>query len=125
MKFHEYLESTFVSKNIELQTFFTPSRQATAQAVQGMVNLQRSILRKLAYPAILFRYLLICLRIVARPVDAKTLVENMQKAAENATKTKGQKLATSMVEKFDQTAAARKAASEGATQEQNAPATNG
>lgn len=86
MKFHEYLESTYVSTNIQLQQEFSPYKQAKTLAVQKLINGQRNFLRFVSYPVLIVGYLLILARLVKAPKQAQAIIKGYQDAAAVAMK---------------------------------------
>ena len=80
MKFHEYLESQYVSTNIANQTKYHPALQAKIMAVQGLLNAQKAVYRFFSYPTLVFQYLLVSARIKTAPLLAAELVEGYKKA---------------------------------------------
>ena len=78
MKLHEFLESEYVSTNIDLQQEFSPSKQARTQAVQGLINAQRCVLRWTHYVRVLFTFLLVKLHIRSNPASAEDLVKDLK-----------------------------------------------
>lgn len=88
MKFHEYLESTYVSTNLANQKSFSPKLQAKTHAVQHLINVQRAVYRWQAYPTLLFGFLAVLLGLKAQPPTAEeiaaTAFQTSQAAKEKA-----------------------------------------
>ena len=57
MKFHEFLESHYVTTNIELQAKFSPFKQAETKATQSIIDTQRSFYKFIAYFKILGQFI--------------------------------------------------------------------
>ncbi len=81
MKLHDYLESTYVTTNLELQKNYSPYLQAKTHAVQGLVDFQRRLYRYASYPVLLIGYLLILVGVKATPQTAMEIAKAMQKEA--------------------------------------------
>lgn len=86
MKLHEYLESTYVSTNLELQKEFSPYLQAKTHAVQKLINAQRAVYRVSCYPTLLFGFIAVCLGLKAKPRSPKELAEEAYAAHPKAIK---------------------------------------
>jgi hypothetical protein len=85
MKYHEFLESHYVSTNIKLQSEYSPFTQAQTQAVQGLINGQRTTLKYVAYVLVLVKYFLMVCRLQKAPQTALELNQAFI-AAKNAPK---------------------------------------
>jgi hypothetical protein len=81
MKFHSFLESNYVTTNRALQEEYSPSLQARINAIQALINCQKTILRWLSYPVLLVGYLSVLLGLKDAPKTAQELVNAMQKEA--------------------------------------------
>lgn len=77
MKLHDYLESTYVSTNVQLQQVYTPNGQAKTQAVQGLINAQRTILRWFNYPVLLVGYFLVLTKLVKAPPTSQEIIDEL------------------------------------------------
>ena len=83
MKFHDFLESIFVSTNISNQQSYHPAKQAKTMAVQSLINAQRTVLKWLNYPVLLFNYILVALRFVAPPMPANEVIKAFNDSQKN------------------------------------------
>lgn len=79
MKFHEYIESTYVSTNIDVQIKYCPYLQAKTQSAQNLLYMQKWFYRQLAYFALVFHYTLIVLGRKEAPPLAQDLVKSYNK----------------------------------------------
>lgn len=75
MKLHEYLESTYVSTNVDIQVNYDPYLQAKTQSCQNLLHLQKFIFRLIAYPSIIIEYLLVRCHLREAPPLAQDLVK--------------------------------------------------
>jgi len=78
MKLFEFLESRYITKNLELQQNFSLKTQGEIQAGQALINGTRNFYRMLAYPKLLFIFLMVKLHIVKRPQTAKEITDKIQ-----------------------------------------------
>lgn len=81
--FHEHLESLYVKTNIENQTNYHPYLAAKTQAVQNLLNLQKTIYRWLSYFAILKHYFDVKMNVVDPLPKAQELVKQYQDKKNN------------------------------------------
>lgn len=75
MKFHEYLESNYVSTNIEIQKEYSSYKQGKIQAIQSLINTQRSFAKWTSFPIILTQYILTMLGFLDKPLTAVEIVK--------------------------------------------------
>ena len=81
MKFHDFLESSHVTNNINLQTNYHPSTQAKILAGSDLIAFQRWILKVLHYFTLMFTYMLIELRLKKAPGSAQEIIKSYQDQA--------------------------------------------
>lgn len=79
MKFFRYIESHYVSSNIELQTLglkndFSPWLDARCKAANQMRNIQHTVLKLFAIPVIIFGWLLTVIRLKKNPQTAQEIL---------------------------------------------------
>lgn len=84
MKFHDFCEATYVKTNIELQTQYSPQKQAKTLALQALINGQRSFLKAFYIPVVVFSYLFQALRLTTAPLPANELIKAYQDRAAQA-----------------------------------------
>lgn len=89
MKFHEYLESSYVGTNIELQVEYSPQKQAKTLAAQSLINGQRTFYKVVSYVVLVVGYLLVKAHIVKAPLSAADLVKAYQDNARAQMEAKG------------------------------------
>ncbi len=82
MEFHKYLESLYVSANTELQKEYTAYNHAKTLATKDLLDLQRSLLKGVAYLAILGRFVAIKLHIIPKPLTAQEMFMEASKTVE-------------------------------------------
>jgi len=84
MKFHDFIESTYVSTNISLQQEFSPQKQAKTLACQELINGQRRALKWVSFVSLLFSYILVQCRIKTAPLTSNALITQYKIAAQKA-----------------------------------------
>lgn len=79
MKLHEFLESKYVSTNLELHQNFSPYMQSKTRSIQKLIDLQRQVLMWFAYIALIKEYLEIKIGIREEPLEAMEIAKNIPK----------------------------------------------
>ena len=79
MKFFRFIESKYVSSNIELQTLglkndFSPWLDAHCKAASQMRNIQHTVLKFIAMPVIIFGWFLTVIRLKKDPQTAHEIL---------------------------------------------------
>jgi len=74
MRFNDFLESTYVSTNIQNQISYSPRLAAQVQAAQSLLNGQRTVLRWVSYAVLLFTYVLVKVGLRSVPLSPQELV---------------------------------------------------
>lgn len=89
MKFHDFLESTYVKTNNELQNAYSVYGHAKTLATKDLIDIQRSLMKFFSKFEILFTYVLVKLHLSAAPQTAQEIFEEANKKIETvATTTK-------------------------------------
>ena len=83
MRFFNFLESRYVSVNLELQKEFTIAKQAETQAIQALINMNRAFHRMLAYPKVIIHYFLVNLHILKVPLTPKEIMVQVTQPKED------------------------------------------
>ena len=84
MKMHEYLESTYVTTNLENQKEYSPYRQAHTNAAHNLITLQKSFYRWVSYPVLICGWLLVVCGLKQAPLSAREIAKKMQEDAKKA-----------------------------------------
>lgn len=75
MKFHEYLESTYVSTNLQLHTNYHPYLQAKSRAVQKLIDAQRRVYMWASYVVLISQYLGVKVGLKKAPLPAMEIAK--------------------------------------------------
>jgi hypothetical protein len=78
MRLFEYLEARYVHVNLLLQQNYTAALHAETLAIQSLINGNRTTLKWMAYPKLLFLFVLTKMRIVKRLPSPKEVAAKMQ-----------------------------------------------
>lgn len=84
MRFFEFLESRYVSTNIEIQKEYTLAKQGEIQAGQALISAQRTFFKWLSFPKLLGLFVLVNLRLIAKPKTAKEIATELHLAQAKA-----------------------------------------
>ena len=76
MKLHEFLESSYVSTNLQLQQEYSSFKKGRTLACQKLIHLQVHIGRILSYPVLFWEFLMLKLGFNEAPETALLLVNN-------------------------------------------------
>jgi hypothetical protein len=85
MKFHDFLEALYVETNLKNNLGYHPYLAAKTTAIQSLLNVQKSILKKISYFAILYNYFKVVLSIKEAPKSAHEQVRLFNEAKQKHT----------------------------------------
>lgn len=80
MKLHDFLESTYVQTNIDKTVSYSPYLQSKTMAVQSLLDLQKSILKWIAYLDLIITFIKTKLKLVSPPKDAQTIIREFNES---------------------------------------------
>ena len=84
MKFFDYLDSRYVSANLELQKEYSQLKKAETTAIHDIISTQRTLLKWFSYFRIIFGYLFVVLGLKDRPKTTEEMQSEQRSQLESA-----------------------------------------